>query len=281
MAFLRVVEVFPPLFPFYEGAHEPFGLEDKIEGFVEGVRRIRDRGDLFLVANNKRPELLKLSTVEAAYILQDRLKVKAAPVIVARDMNRLQFLSTVVTVLAFGLDSAMIAWGDAYPASARVTNVRDFPSLGDALREVASIRRQASSAIRLLAPVDLNRLSNPRGVAQAKERLRAGADLLLAQPPTTDAESTFDGHSSTLEKSGLKDRVLLNVFPFRSRKDVEECEKFFGWRLPRSLHPRAENGKSSLAEVERAIVRRLRADGFPGVYLSTRGDPSAAETILS
>ncbi len=281
MAFLRVVEVFPPLFQFHEGGDEPLGLEDKTKSFVEGVRRIRDFGDLFLVANIKKPELLKLSTVEAAYLLQDRLGVKAAPVIVARDMNRLQFLSTAVTAISFELDSAMIAWGDRYPVSAKVTNVRDFPSLSAALREVDSIRRQARSTIRLLAPVDVGRLSNPRGVASAKERLTAGADFLLAQPPTTDAESTLDHHSSLLERAGLKDRVLLSVFPFRNRRDVEECEREFGWKLPRRLHANVARGESTLLELERATIRRLRSEGFPGVYLATRGDPSVVESLLS
>ncbi len=276
-----MVEVFPPLFPLREGARAPIGLEREMESFVEGVSRVREFGDLFLVANVKKPELLKLSTVEAAYILQDRLKVKAAPVIVARDMNRLQFLSTVVTALSFELDSAMIAWGDRYPASARITNVRDFSSLGAAIQEVASIRRQAGSPIRLLAPIDLGRLSSPRGVTQAKERLRAGADFLLAQPPTTDPESTFDAHLSALERSGLKNRVLLNVFPFRDRKDVERCEKYFGWNLPKRLYAAAADGEPALLELERAIVHRIRADGFPGVYLATRGNPGVAESLLS
>jgi hypothetical protein len=278
--FFRVVEVFPPLFPLRGEVHEALGLEDKMERFVEDIRAVRDLGDLFLVANLKDPSLLKLSTVEAAFLLQDRIRVRAAPVLVVRDMNRLQFLSTAVTAIYFELDSLMVAWGDSYPASTKVTNVRDFPSLGRALHEVNSIRRQARSPIRLLAPVDLNRLRTPKGIAQAKERLRAGADFLLAQPPTTDATDVFDSHAALLKAAGLEDRVLLNVFPFTDGADMKECEDKFGWRLPRGIHEAATAGSEKLRKTNREVVARLRDEGFPGVYLSTRGSPSVAATLF-
>jgi hypothetical protein len=281
VGFLRVTEVFPPLFPRGNHVQAPLDLERELERFVEDVRDIREFGDLFLVANVKNPELLKVSTVEAAFLLQDRIRIKAAPVLVVRDMNRLQFLSTVVTALSFELDSLMIAWGDAYPASAKATNVRDFSSLGRAMHEANSIRRQARSSIRLLAPIDLTRLRSPRGVAQAKERLRAGAEFLLAQPPTTDAGAAFDLHSRTIEKAGLKERVLLNVFPFKDTIDVQDCERRFGWSLPRSLRETASRGESFLVESERDVIERLEQEGFPGVYLSTRGTPSVAARLLA
>jgi 5,10-methylenetetrahydrofolate reductase len=256
-------------------------LENGLARFVEDVRGVRELGDLFLVANVKNPDLLKVSTVEAAFMLQDKVGVRGAPVIVVRDMNRLQFLSTVVTVMSFELDSLMIAWGDRYPAYANSTNVRDFSSLGRAVYEASSIRRQAKSSIKLLAPVDLTRLGSPKGIALAKERIRAGAEFLLAQPPTTDAEEGFELHSRLIEKAGLKEKILLNVFPFRDAKDVAECEKKFGWDLPRSLHERASKGESALVESERRVVERLEREGFPGVYLSTRGSPAIAAQLLS
>ncbi len=281
MSFLRVVEVFPPHFPLRRGADEPLGLDAELDRFVEDVRGIRDYGDLFLVASVKNPDLLKISTVEAALLLKERLGVKAAPVLVARDMNRLQFLSTIVTAISLDLDSLMVVWGDAYPASAKATNVRDFSSLANVLHEASAIRRQARSSANLLAPVDLNRLGSRRGVAQARERLRAGAVYLVAQPPTTDAEETFEKHTSLLEASGLKGRVMLNVFPFRDEKDARECEKYFGWKLPRRLFETASRGERALVDSERSVVRRLRAEGFPGVYLTTRGTPSVAQLLLS
>ena len=255
-------------------------LDEKLDRFVEDVRGIRAFGDLFLVANVKNPDLLKVSTIEAAFVLQDRIRVRAAPVLVVRDMNRLQFLSSVVTALSFELDSLMVAWGDRYPPSARATNVRDFASLGSALHEVSSVRRKARSAIRLLAPIDLTRLANAKGVAQAKERLRAGATFLLAQPPTTDADEVFEKHSRALERAGLKDHVLLNVFPFRDQKDVDDSEKYFGWKLPPSLRAAASKGESALVDVEREVLSRMREEGFPGVYLTTRGNPSVAARLL-
>jgi len=268
------------MFPISPKGNGSIGLEEKIEMFIEGVRSIRDLADVFLVASVKNPELLKLSTVEAARLLHDRLRVEAAPVVVVRDMNRLQFLSTVLTGISVGFESMMIAWGDKYPARAGATNVRDFSSLGQALREADSIRTRARSSTRLFAPVDMNLLGKAKGEDLAKSRLRAGADYLLAQPPSVDSD-TLDLHVSRLEKSGVKDKVLLNVFPFKDSKDLDYCQKYFGWRLPGHFRELAASGESALLQEERSVLRRLRNEGFPGVYVSTRGNPSAARSLLS
>ncbi len=280
LAFLRVVEVFPPVFPSDRGARGPIPLEERMEMFVEEVRGIRQYADLVMVANIKDPGLVKLSTLEAALLLQDRLRVEAVPVVVVRDVNRLQFLSTVLTAMASGLSSIMLAWGDRYPRSAQTTNVHDFSSLAEALRESSKLRERARSSTTFLAPVDLDRLSGKAGVDLARGRISAGADLLLAQPPTTDAR-VLEAHSSLLRRVRLAERTLLSVFPFRDSADVRACERKFGWRLPRSLHEAAEGGESSLLEIERDVIRRLRSGGYPGVYVSTRGTPAVAARLLS
>jgi 5,10-methylenetetrahydrofolate reductase len=280
MAFLRVVEVFPPLFPISHKENGSIGLEEKTERFVEEVRSIRDLADVFLVASLKNPEILKLSTSEAARLLQDRLRVQAAPVIVVRDMNRLQFLSTVLTGISLDFGSMMFAWGDNYPASAGATNVRDFSNLGEAIGEAGSIRNRARASTRFFAPVDVDRLGQEKGEALAKSRLIAGADYLLAQPPCFDSD-TLDRLVSGLEKSGIKDKVLLNVFPFKDSKDLDYCEKYFGWKFPKHFRELAVSGESALLREERDVVRRLRNEGFPGLYVSTRGNPSVARSLLS
>jgi 5,10-methylenetetrahydrofolate reductase len=280
MAFLRIVEVFPPLFPISPKENGSIGLEEKTERFIEGVRSIRDLADVFVVASVKNPELLKLSTIEAARLLQDRLRVNAAPVIVVRDMNRLQFLSTVLTGISLDFGSMMIAWGDRYPASASATNVRDFSNLGDAIGEAGSIRNRARAPTKFFAPVDIDRLGQEKGDALAKSRIRAGADYLLAQPPSFDSE-TLDRHVSRLENSGIKDKVILNVFPFKDGKDLAYCERYFGWKFPKHFRELAASGESALLKEERNVVRRLRDEGFPGLYVSTRGNPSIARSLLS
>ncbi len=278
---LKVIEVFPPLFPSSAIERGHLDLGAKVERFVEEARSLRALADVILVADVKNQDFLKFSTLEASAILKERLGVQAAPVIVARDMNRQRFLSTILTGLGLGLSSMMIVWGDRYPVGSGSTNVRDFRSLADAIRRASRIGKMARSPLLLFAPVDLNSLSSQEGMERARERLRAGADYLLAQPPTTDPGATFDTHSSLLGASGLKDKVLPNVFPFRSAKDVRECERYFGWRLPRALHEDAARGEAVLFEAERAVVRRLKREGFPGVYLSTRGTPSVARMLLS
>ncbi len=281
MEFIRVVEVFPPLFPASPARADPLGLQEKTELFVKGVRGIRSFADVFLVADVKDTNFLKLSTVEAASILQEHLGVEAAPVIVLRDMNRPRFLSTVLTAIAKGLRSVMVAWGDDFPSSAGAANIRDFPSLGEAIHQASLLAARAGASTRFFAPVDLDRLARPGGAPQAKRRLKSGADLLLAQPPTTDAGRIFDRHVSLLTRSSLADRVLLGVFPFRDATDVRRCEKYFGWNLPESLHRVALRGGSALVEAERNVVRRLKDEKFPGVYVATRGEPSVAERLLS
>jgi hypothetical protein len=117
-------------------------------------------------------------------------------------------------------------------------------------------------------------------VALARQRLKAGTSYLLAQPPTTDSEDTFERHAVNLQKAGLKDRVLLSIFPLCDTGDVRETEKYFGWTFPKSLHRAAVKGESSLLKMQRDVVRRLREEGFPGVYLSTRGNLGIAEKLL-
>jgi hypothetical protein len=201
-------------------------------------------------------------------------------VLVVRDEDRLQLLSSVVAGLVGGLKSMMLAWGDA-DQPRRAPRLIRFGGLSEALEEASRIRDKARSRCRFFAPVDLRRLFTTDGVALAKARLAAGASLLLAQPPTTDAVETFDSHSKLIRTAGLGGRVLPNVFPFRNSLDVSECEKYFGWSLPKSLHEGAKEGESSLLGIQREVIRRLKSEGFPGVYISTRGTPAVARALLS
>ncbi|MDE1858149.1 MAG: hypothetical protein KGI26_03670 [Thaumarchaeota archaeon] len=278
MAFLRVVEVLPPLFRM--SSRDLRGADADVRRFTSDVRKFRRYADIVLVANVKDQKVLKLDTVHLASTLQEALGVASAPVIVVRDQNRPQFLTSVLTALLGGAGSVMVAWGDDYPGGT-ASNVRDFESLAGALAEAASLRRVARPDATLLAPVNVERLSEPRELALAEKRLAAGADLLLAQPPTTDAEVTFERHLALLEKAGLREKVLLNVFPFMGRSDVSRYERKFGWRLPARLHDAARGGRAPLLEAERAVVRRIRRERLPGVYLSTRGDISLARDVLS
>jgi len=280
LTFLRVVEVLPPLYDASGGRAKRLDTGAAMERFGEEARAIRDFADIILVANVKDLKRVKFDSVHAAVILQEDYNLNAAPVIVVRDQNRPQFLSTVLTAISLGVNSMMIAWGDDYPESSHVSNVRDFADLAGAIREASRIRSRARSPARLFAPVDLESLVYPKGVALARERLRAGADFLLAQPPTTDDGETFDWHDSLLEKSGLKERVLPNVFHFKDDADIRHYERMFGWMLPRGLH-QAAKGEGGLAELETRVVRRLRVTGYAGVYLSTRGNPSVAERVLA
>ena len=278
--FLRVVEVLPPLFPVSRKRADVLALDAEMQRFTAGVRGVRDLADVFLVANVKDQAFLKLDTVHTAATLREVLGVEAAPVLVVRDQNRPHFLSSALTSVSRGFKWMMIAWGEDYPPFANATNVRDFARLAKAIGEASLIRSRARSPTRIFAPVDVNGLASPRGVSLAKERLRAGADVLLAQPPTTDSGETFDRHAALVENAGLGGKVLLNVFPFKDAGDVRRYERMFGWDL-RDVREAAAKGEGYLIEQERKVIRRLRSEGYPGVYLTARGNPAIAKKLLT
>lgn len=248
--------------------------------FTSEVGSIRRHADLFLLANVKDPAVIRFESAHAAVMLQERVGAKVAPVLVVRDQNRGQFLSSAATLMTLGVSGLFLAWGDDLPSSSKRSNVRDFPDLASAVREVALVRGRTGSRAKLFAPVDLRTLGTPGGAKRARARLRAGADFLLAQPPTTDAGETFDRDSDSVIRAGLRGKVLLNAFPFRGGEDVRRYEGAFGWRLPAALHRAAARGEGGLISEAARVVRRLREEGFPGVYVTTRGEPALAERLL-
>ncbi len=273
-----MVEVFPPLFPI-KGTKEDIKLQDRLDEVVEAVRGIRRCADLMLVATVKNPDLLKVSSIQVAALIQKKAGIQAAPSIVVRDSNRLQLLSEIVTAYSFDLTSIMLVWGDRYPAGARSRNAYDFKDLSEVIREAVRIGKRAGIKPRIMAPVTLaSQGGDQAGLGLG--RVKAGASILLGQPPTTNPQHAFDEHEAALGSAGLEGRVLLNIFPFRDAKDVLDCEKYFGWALPQRLHETAKRGRSALIGEARSVVNRLRLDGYPGVYVSTRGDPSVARDIL-
>jgi hypothetical protein len=280
LGFLRIVEVFPPLFP-ESGEPSRSSHEEKVDAFVEGVRGIRRYSDLVLVASVRKPGLVQLPPVEASVVLTRRLGVEAAPVLVVRDFARPQLLSSVITALSLGVKSFMLAWGDDLNKGSGSPRASHYSGLSQSIRDMRLHVRRAGFEVEILAPVDLSSIGTPGGATLARSRLRAGARLLLAQPPTTDAAATFDLHAGLLVRRRLRSVTILGVFPFRSAMDVADCERRFGWKLPLALHRLARAGTRGLIGEARTVVSRLRDEGFPGVYLSTRGDPSFAGRILS
>ena len=270
----------PPLFPTSNEGGVPLEIDSETERFTAMVGAMRPHADVFLVANVKDPALMKLDPVQTATMLREVLGVDAAPVLVVRDQNRPRFLSAALTGIHAELRWMMIAWGDDFPPSAKATNVRDYSSLAGAIRDAAAVRSRANSPTKFFAPVDIRTLASPAGVKVAKGRLRAGADMLLAQPPTTDNDA-YASHTSLVERAGLKDRVLLNVFPFKDAQDIRRCEGMFGWRFSKKLHEAAAEGGEALSKLGSGVIRRLRSEGYPGVYVTARRDPKVPERLLS
>jgi 5,10-methylenetetrahydrofolate reductase len=278
LAFLRMVEVLPPLFPSDHKGRLPASAA--LDRFVEDVRGIRSLADVVLVANVKREGVLKVDPVHAAAALRSGLGIDAAPVVVVRDQNKPQFLSSMLTAATIGLRSAMVAWGDDYPEGSGASNVRDYPTLAKAIRDAYAVVSRVRPDFDIFAPVDIRELAHLRGTTRARERLKAGAALLLAQPPTTDPRATLERHVGLVEGAGLRGKVLLGVFHFKGAKDVDRYESAFGWKLPKALHKASEDGEEGLVELEGRVIKRMRREGLPGVCLSTRGEPAIAKLLL-
>jgi 5,10-methylenetetrahydrofolate reductase len=277
---LRIVEVFPPSFSADDSREPVIGLRQKSRDFVERVRRIQSMADAILVADVKDTSRLKLSSVHSAAMLREQIGVDAIPVITARDSNRPAVASAIMTAFSLGLGQIMLAWGDRYTETEAGANVYDFGSLSEVIALAKKLAERAGVAGRILAPVDISSLSGPRGQELAASRLRSGADLLLAQPPTTDARSTLPRHESILRTLQLKSKVLPNVFPFRDPDDIRACRAKFGWKLPDRLMEVASHGEAGLLKEARGVAEKLRDLGFPGVYVSTRGRPELARFVL-
>ena len=273
MSFLRVVEVFPPLVPDPATA----AADWRPESWAKACSPLKEVADVVLVADLALPRRMFLSPVEAAARLKGH-GFRAFPTLVVRDMNSAGFQTALRSCAALGLDGVMVAWGDDYPAGSGVTNVRDYHTLAEAVKVARSVLDESTGGSMLLAPVSLEK--DPGAMSRGKERLEAGADYLLAQPPTTDALGTFDSHLELLEGAGLSGKVLLGVFPFRDDDDLAECESKFEWDLPERVHSIAQSGVEALDAECKSVVERLREEEMPGVYLSTRGDPTWAQRLL-
>jgi len=278
--FTSIVEVFPPSFSVDASKEPVIGLGQKTKDFVERVKRIQRLADSILVADVKDTSRLKMSTVQSAALLKQLTGADAIPVITARDSSRPQLLSSIVTAFSLGLTSVMLVWGDRYGPGDGAKNVYDWKSVSEFLKAARALSVRANLRCRLLAPVDLSRLGTESGLRLAKERLKSGADLLLAQPPTTDIHTTLPRHARLLDKTGFKERILLNVFPFRDSADVEFCRRKFGWDLPAELDRIARAGEKALLKEARSVSEGIRARGLAGVYVSTRGRPEHARFIL-
>lgn len=273
MHFLRLAEVFPPAIG--AGRH---AVGRGMNSFTEGVRKVSASADAFLVPDVKGSSPTRASPLASAAVLRDRCAVEVVPMIVARDVNRPALLSSVLASLVLGMDSVALMWGDPYRRGAR-SNVYDFDSLASAIAAARGLMGRAGVHGRIFAPVNVEKLRRAAEVDRARKRLEAGADWLLAQPPSGDL-GVLRSHASLLDSAGLAGKVLLNVFPLRGAADLERCRLRFGWTPPPSLARTARRGRSALLGEARAVARGIRAAGLPGAYVSTRGDPALLPVLL-
>jgi len=279
--FTTVVEIFPPNFSA-ETAKEPLlGLRQKTQDVLSRVKKVENLVDCFVVADMKDMGRLKLSSIYTAAVLKRELDTEVIPVIAVRDANRSGVRTLFLTALSYGLDSVMLVWGDRYNDGEGSANVYDYPSLSDAIREMRALAERANVSATILAPVNVAALDTKKGASIASSRLESGADCLLAQPPTSDVSVAFPNHLSLIEEKGIRSSVLLNVFPFRDKEDIDACRARFGWKIPDVVDRlAAEGGEARLIKESKMVVEKMRNSGLPGVYVSTRGKPELARFIL-
>jgi 5,10-methylenetetrahydrofolate reductase len=279
--FTTMVEIFPPNFNA-EMAKEPLlGLRQKTQDIVARMKKVENLADCILVADMKDVGRLKLSSVYTAAMLKQELDIEVIPVIGARDANRSAVRTLFLSALSYGLDSVMLVWGDKYGEGDGSSNVYDYPSLSAVVKEMRELADRANVKATILAPVNVAALGTKKGDEIASSRIKSGADCLLAQPPTTDVAETLPRHEKALEEKKLKDHVLLNVFPFTGKEDIDACRKRFGWDISAALDRMAlDGGEARLLKESRSVVEKMRDDHLPGVYVSTRGKPELARFIL-
>jgi 5,10-methylenetetrahydrofolate reductase len=278
--FTTVVEIFPPNFDA-EASKEPLlGLRQKTQDVVSRVKKVENLVDCFVVADMKDMGRLKLSSIYTAAMLKRELDTEVIPVIAVRDSNRSGVRTLFLTALAYGLDSVMLVWGDRYADGEGSANVYDYPSLSEAILEVRALADRANVNATILAPVNVAALDTPKGASIAASRLKSGADCLLAQPPTADVSVALPEHLRLIQEKGLSGNVLLNVFPFRDKQDIDACRTRFGWKIPDIADRLAEGGEARLIKESRMVVEKMREGHLPGVYVSTRGKPELARFIL-
>jgi len=279
--FTTVVEIFPPNFSA-ETAKEPLlGLRQKTQDVVSRVKKVENLVDCFVVADMKDLGRLKLSSIYTAAMLKQELDTEVIPVIAVRDTNRSGVRTLFLTALSYGLDSVMLVWGDRYNVGEGSANVYDYPSLSEAIREMRALADRANIRATILAPVNVAALDTKKGASIASSRLESGADCLLAQPPTTDATVAFSEHLRLIDEKNLRSNVLLNVFPFRDKTDIDACRARFGWKIPEVADRLAEEGgEARLIKESKMVVEKMRESRLPGVYVSTRGRPELARFIL-
>lgn len=275
--FLRIVEVFPPSFSLDKAQEPEFGLKQKVRDLVEKVRRISRFTDYILVADVKDASKIKVSTLFTCYVIQNNSNVKSIPVITARDSNAVYIRSQILTALSMDFDAIMLVWGDKYKGEA--ANVYEYGSLSEIIGEARDISKRSGRNLTIMAPVNITLLASKEGLELARKRINEGADFLLAQPPTADFRA-LELHDSQLSEAGLKEKVLLNLFPFRDKEDVISCRKRFGWELSEELEKTAEKGEIELLKRAREIGERIKEMNYPGIYVSTRGRPELARFIL-
>jgi 5,10-methylenetetrahydrofolate reductase len=279
--FTTVVEIFPPNFSAETSKEPLLGLRQKTQDVVSRVKKVENLVDCFVVADMKDLGRLKLSSVYTAAMLKQELDTEVIPVIAVRDTNRSGVRTLFLTALSYGLDSIMLVWGDKYNEGEGSSNVYDYPSLSEAIKEMRALADRANVSATILAPVNVTALDTKKGASIAASRLKSGADCLLAQPPTSDASAAFPEHLRLIDGEKLRPNVLLNVFPFRDKADIDACRARFGWKIPEAVDRLAtEGGEARLIKESKTVVEKMRENRLPGVYVSTRGRPELARFIL-
>ncbi|MDG6935172.1 MAG: methylenetetrahydrofolate reductase [Nitrososphaerota archaeon] len=277
--FVRIAEVFPPSYDVDPEKEPIFGLEQKMNDFVKRVSRIQGLADAFLIADLKMEDRVKLSTIHAAARLREELGVEAIPVITARDLNKVACRSHILTALSENIRSIMVVWGDRYAGNHAFKNVYDYGSLAELIVDAKMLASRVYDKSVVLAPINLDSFSGSKGRSLASHRLKAGADSLLAQPPTAD-EETLGAHLRLLKSTGFIKNVMLNVFPFRDSQDIKFCRERFGWKISTRLERLAMKGEAELLREARKVASRIEDSGVSGLYVSTRGKPELLRYIL-
>jgi 5,10-methylenetetrahydrofolate reductase len=270
--FLRVVEVFPP-----GAAGGPSGVGELVSAqkWVSEVWKVVPYADVVMVAElgtrGSRP-----TTIEPSALLASTLGVRVLPVVSAALTGKGAFSAAVREAISKGIKGIVPVWGDR----GKSPKEGGFVGLWEAVTAARDIAMDHGGDFLIMAPANLSKFGRSKHLKLLSSRLENGADYLLAQPPTMDSEEAFALHQKALKDSGLMEKVIPQVFPFKDWEDVKKCRQKFGWEVPGRMAQVAARGEEALLDEAALVARRLRQEGFAGVYLSTRGRPELAARVL-
>jgi 5,10-methylenetetrahydrofolate reductase len=212
-------------------------------------------------------KLVRLDSVTAAYLVNQRFERDVIFNLSPRDMNKIALQSRLLGAAALGLENVVVLQGDPIAERDNVTAVTDYKATGllAAARELNEGLDYRGSKLRsatdlcIGATIDLTRGIEAEA-RLAHRKAQAGAQFFLAQPVFSfDEVAAF--HRAYREHAGqdLAAPVFWGVQVF-----AKDGVLFTG--VPPAIREQVESGRDGV-EIAREVYEALAAEGLRSFYV--------------